>query len=157
MQVILLQDVEPLGRRGDKVNVKRGYARNYLIPRKLATEFTPKKMAWYEEIQRVTLRKRAKEEADAQKLAQILANKVFSFTRKALPDNKLFGSVTSQEIAERLAKEGLKIERKKILLEEPLKALGEYSIPVKLSPTVTGQIKVKILPEKTEKGDDKDA
>jgi large subunit ribosomal protein L9 len=147
MEVILREHVDNLGRRGEVVKVADGYARNYLLPRKLAllaTEGNKK------QIEREKVKFDIKE-SEEQKVAQVMADRIASadveIGRKVGETDALFGSVTSSDIAEALAKKGFEIDRRKVVLQEPIKKLGEFSIPVKLHRDVTAQVKVRVVAE----------
>jgi len=147
MEVILREHVDNLGRRGEVVKVADGYARNYLLPRKLALPVT-------EGNKKVIERERAKfeaKEAEEQKIAQAMSDRVgnveIEIARRVGETEALYGSVTSGDIAAALAAKGLDLDRRKIVLQEPLKKLGEYSVPVKLHRDVTTHIKVRVVPE----------
>ena len=147
MEIILLKDFETLGTRGQIVNVADGYGRNYLLPKKLAVAATPENRKWVKQLRTRFLKEEAKEKADAEELAKILQGASVSFTRKSGEQGTLFGSVTSLDIAEALAAQGFKIDRRRIHLDAPLKVLGEYDVAVKLHHDVTSTIKVKIAAE----------
>jgi large subunit ribosomal protein L9 len=142
MEVILKEDVTKLGSRGEVVKVAEGYGRNYLIPRKLAIEATPANRAVIEQMKASAVRRSAREKGDAQALAQQVEGVTVSFTRKSGERDQLFGSVTSADIAHELEHKGVAIDRRKIQLEEPLKHVGEFNVPVKLHKDVTVQLKV---------------
>lgn len=144
MEVILKEDVAKLGARGDVVKVAEGYGRNYLIPQKLAIEATAANRAVIEQMKAAAVRRLAREKGDAEALAQQLAGVALGFTRKAGEHDHLFGSVTSSDIAHELELKGLSIDRRKIQLDEPLKSLGEFNVPVKLHRDVTVPVKVRI-------------
>jgi large subunit ribosomal protein L9 len=147
MEVILREHVDNLGRRGDLVKVADGYARNYLLPRKMALLATAgnKKV-----IEREKVKFEAKE-AEEQKVAQAVADRVanaeIEIARKVGETDALFGSVTNGDIAEALAAKGFDIDRRKIALHEPIKKLGEFTVPVKLHRDVTVTLKVKVVAE----------
>ena len=142
MQVILQEDIEKLGTRGQVVQVAEGYARNYLLPHKLALEASAGNLKRLEKI-RVTLAKRtATERESAQKLAELLAGVTLTLTRKAGENDQLFGSVTSADLAEALAAQGCTVDKRRIQLDEPLKVIGEYQVTAKLHPDVAAQFKV---------------
>jgi large subunit ribosomal protein L9 len=147
MEVILREHVDNLGRRGEVVKVASGYARNYLLPRKLAllaTEGNKKQI----EREKVKFDAReAEEQKVAQALAERIANIDVEISRKVGETDALYGSVTSSDIAEALAKKGLELDRRKLVLQEPIKKLGEFSIPVKLHREVTAQIKLRVVAE----------
>ena len=148
MQVLLLQDVKGLGNAGEVKNVADGYARNFLIPRKLAVKATPAELQRAEAIQRAALRRQQKEESEAEALAAELAQVVLTFKAKAGESGKLYGSVTTGHIAEALSeKMEMEFDKRKIALEDSLRELGEHEVSIKLSPTVTGTIQVVIEAE----------
>ena len=147
MEVILKEDVPKLGHRGDVVKVAEGYGRNYLLPRKLAIEATVGNKAVIEQMKSSAVRKLAKDRADAELLAGQFAGVELTFTRKAGEQDHLFGSVTSSDIAEALEKKGFNIDRRKIHLDEPIKALGEFTVPVRLHRDVSASVKVRVEKE----------
>src|SRR6266849_6006242 len=137
MQIILQEDVEKLGTRGEVVEVAAGYARNYLLPHKLALEASPANIKRLEKI-RITLSKRtATEKGAAEQQAALLNGVTVKFTRKAGETDQLFGSVTSADLAEALAKQGFEIDKRRIHLDDAIKALGEYTATAKLVHGVT--------------------
>ena len=144
MEVILKEDVNKLGHRGDVVKVAAGYGRNYLLPGKLAIEATPANKAVIEQMKGSAIRKSAKEKAQAEELSATMATVELEFERKVGENDHLFGSVTSGDIAQQLEAKGFTIDRRKISLEEPLKQLGEFHVPVKLHRDVTTHVKVTI-------------
>ena len=150
MEVILKDDVLHLGNRGDVVKVADGYARNFLLPRKLALQATSANKAVIEQMKSAAARRSATEKALAEALAVKLAPVELAFLRKSGEAGHLFGSVTSADIAAALAAEGLEIDRRKIHLDEPLKSVGEFTVAIKLYREVTAQIKVKIAAENAE-------
>ena len=142
MQIILQEDVEKLGTRGEVVEVAAGYARNYLVPHKLALEASPANIKRLEKI-RVTLSKRTATEKDAaEQQAALLNNVTVKFVRKAGETDQLFGSVTSADLAEALAAQGFQIDKRRIVLDEPIKVVGESVVSVKLVHGVTAQFNV---------------
>jgi large subunit ribosomal protein L9 len=147
MEVILLQDMDKLGTRGQVVKVADGYARNYLLPQKQAVAATPQNLKWLEQQRVRFLKQEASEKADAADLAKLLADVSITEARKAGEQGTLFGSVTAQDIADKLAAQGYKIDRRKIQLEHPLKVLGEYDVPIRLHREVTATVKVKVEAE----------
>ena len=147
MDVILREDVEKLGRTGEVVSVKDGYARNFLLPRGLAYLATDGNKRRLEAEQRQRDRRTAAEVAGARDLATKLETVSLSFSMKAGEGDKLFGSVTAADIAERLAAEGLKVDRKHIELEEPIKALGVYKVPIRLHADVKPEVRVWVVKE----------
>ena len=151
MEVILKEDVNKLGHRGDVVKVADGYGRNYLLPEKLAIEANAANKAVIEQMRASAVRKSVKEKAGAEQLATQLSEVELVFERKVGENDHLFGSVTSGDIAQQLEAKGFTIDRRKIALDEPLKSLGEYHVPVKLHREVTSHVKV------TVKGDQQEA
>jgi len=153
MEVILKEDVNKLGHRGDVVKIADGYGRNYLLPGKLAIEATANNKAVIEQMKGSSIRKLAKEKVVAEDLAKKLEAVELVFERKVGENDHLFGSVTSGDIAHQLEEKGYPIDRRKISLEEPLKSLGEFHVPIKLHREVTSHIKVTIkgeeLPDET--------
>ncbi|MGA8035023.1 MAG: 50S ribosomal protein L9 [Candidatus Acidiferrales bacterium] len=147
MQIILQEDVEKLGNRGQLVEVAEGYARNYLLPRKYAIEATPGNMKRLDKMRAAFAKKEATEKDAAQKLAELLATVNLEFTRRTGENEQLFGSVTSGDIAEALEAKGYHIDKKKIVLAEPIKALGEFEVPVKLHRELTAPVKVSVKKE----------
>ena len=147
MEVILKEDVAKLGARGDLVKVADGYGRNFLLPRKLAIEATAGNRKVIEQMRAAALRRSAKEKAQAEELAKQFTALEVSFERRAGEHDQLFGSVTSGDISEALEKKGFVMDRRKIQLHEPLKSLGEFTIPLKLHKDVTAHLKVVIAKE----------
>ena len=147
MEVILKEDVPKLGHRGEVVKVAEGYGRNYLLPRKLAVEATSANKAVIEQMKQSAIRKSAAEKADSEALSKQLEGVSLSFQRKAGEKDHLFGSVTSADIAEALEHKGFNIDRRKIQLNEPLKNLGEFEVPVRLHREVISKIKVTVEKE----------
>jgi large subunit ribosomal protein L9 len=147
MEVILKEDVAKLGSRGDVVKVAEGYGRNYLLPRKLAIVADEGNKAVIVQMKSAAVRRSAKEKTQAEELAKQFENVSVAFTRKSGENDQLFGSVTSGDIAEGLEKKGLNIDRRKIQLHEPLKTVGEFTIPIKLHKDVTAHLKVVIEKE----------
>ena len=144
MEVILKEDVAKLGSRGDVIKVAEGYGRNFLLPKKLAIEATPANRAVIEQMKAAAVRRVAREKGDAEKLAQLLAGISLSFTRKSGEHDQLFGSVTSADIARELEHKSFNIDRRKIHLDEPLKHVGEFRVPIRLHKDVTVPVKVVI-------------
>jgi large subunit ribosomal protein L9 len=147
MQIILQEDVEKLGTRGQVVEVAEGYARNFLLPRKLALEASPGNMKRLEKMRAAFAKKEATEKDAAQKLAELLAGVSLSLSRKAGENDQLFGSVTTGDIADALAAQGYNIEKRKIVLADPIKLVGEYEIPVKLHREVSANVKLTVQKE----------
>ncbi len=150
MEVILKEDVEKLGHRGDVVKVAEGYGRNYLLPRKLAIEATAANKAVIEQMRAAAVRRLAREKADAELLAKQFEGVALSFTRRAGENNQLFGSVTSADIAQELEHKGFNVDRRKIAIAEPLKTVGEFKVSLKLHRDVNVQIPVSIVKEAAE-------
>ena len=144
MEVILKEDVIKLGHRGDVIKVADGYGRNYLLPGKLAIEATLANKAVIEQMKNSAVRKSAKEKVTAESLATQISQVELSFERKVGDNDHLFGSVTSGDIAQQLEEKGFTIDRRKIALEEPLKSIGEFHVPVKLHRDVTAHVKVTV-------------
>ena len=144
MEVILKEDVESLGHRGDVVKVANGYGRNYLLPKSLAIEATAGNKAVIKQMQESANRKAAKDKAVALEQAEKLNAIELTFERKVGGNDVLFGSVTSADIAAELAKQGYEIDRRKVALDEPLKQLGEFHVAVKIFREVSAHVKVTI-------------
>jgi large subunit ribosomal protein L9 len=144
MEVILKEDVNKLGHRGDVVKVADGYGRNYLLPGKLAIEATANNKAVIEQMKGSSIRKLAKEKIESEDLSKKLEAVELIFERKVGENDHLFGSVTSGDIAQQLAEKGYTVDRRKISLEEPLKTLGEFHVPIKLHREVTTHLKVTV-------------
>jgi large subunit ribosomal protein L9 len=147
MEVILKEDVEKLGHRGDIVKVAEGYGRNYLLPRKMAIEASRANKAVIDQMKAAAVRKSAKEKTGAEALAQQLNDVQLTFERKVGEKDHLFGSVTSADIATALESKGFTVDRRKIHLDDPLKSLGEFHVPVKLHREVTAHVKVTVSRE----------
>ena len=150
MEVILKEDVAKLGSRGDVVKVAEGYGRNFLLPRRMAIEATTGNKKVIEQMRAAAVRRSAKEKAQAEELSKQFDGVSVSFQRRSSEHDQLFGSVTSGDLAEALEKRGFNIDRRKIQLHEPLKTLGEFTIPVKLHKDVTAHLKVVIEKEAAE-------
>jgi large subunit ribosomal protein L9 len=147
MEVILKEDVAKLGSRGDVVKVAEGYGRNFLLPKKLAIEATKGNKAVIEQMKAAAVRRSAKEKAQAEELAKQFDGVSVSFQRRSGEHDQLFGSVTAGDIADALSKKGFSVDRRKVQLHEPLKTLGEFTVPVKLHKDVTTHLKVVIEKE----------
>jgi large subunit ribosomal protein L9 len=147
MEVILREHVDNLGRRGDVVKVAEGYARNYLLPRKLALAVTENNKRQIEREKRLAESRDAEEKSQADAIAARLGQLEVEIARRVGENETLYGSVTSADIAHALQTKGFDIDKRKIQLHEPLKALGETSVPVKIHRDVTAQIKVKVTAE----------
>ncbi len=145
MKVILIQDVPSLGKSGDIVQVAEGYGRNFLIPKKMALEASPANLRLLEERRESFLSKANKEKVAAEELARKIEEFTFTISRPAGENEKLFGSVTSMDLQNELAGQGVNLDRRKIHLSNPIKNLGAYTIPVKLHPEVTAQLKVTVI------------
>lgn len=150
MEVILKQDVPKLGSRGDVVKVADGYGRNYLLARKLAIEATPGNRAVIDQMKASALRRQAREKGEAEQLAKQFDGVKLTFTRRAGEHDHLFGSVTSADIAHELERRGFNIDRRKIHLTDPLKALGEFTVPIRLHKDVSTTVQVEIAAEAAE-------
>lgn len=144
MEVILKEDVAKLGSRGDIVKVAEGYGRNYLLPRKLAIEASAGNKAVIDQMKAAAVRRSAKEKAQAEELSKQFDGLAVNFRRRSGEHDQLFGSVTSGDIAEALEKKGFNVDRRKVQLHEPLKTLGEFTVPIKLHKDVTAHLKVLI-------------
>lgn len=147
MKVILQEDVKNLGKMGDVVNVADGYARNYLIPGKFGVEANIKNIKALEHEKRKIEEKARKVRSEAQGLAERLSSLTLTVSAKAGEEERLFGSITSMDIAEALKKEGFDIERKKILLDEPIKRLGSYIVGIKIHSDVTSKVQISVIAE----------
>jgi len=150
MEVILKEDVPKLGARGEVVKVAEGYGRNYLLPRKLAIEATAANRAVIEQMKQASARRAERERADAQALAGNFEGVSLTFYRKAGEREHLFGSVTSGDIAEELEQRGFNVDRRKIVLPEPLKTVGEFTVPIRLHKDVATSVKVVVEKETVE-------
>ena len=147
MKVILRRDHEKLGTAGSVINVKPGFARNYLIPQGMAMAATNANLKRFESEKKQLSWKKEKERRDALELVKVLENISCTITVQVGEEDKLFGSVTSQNIADALEEQGHQIDKRKILMDEPIKSLGIYSIPIKLHSDVEAKIKVWVVKE----------
>ncbi len=147
MQIILQEDVEKLGHRGEVVTVKPGYARNFLLPRKLAIEATAGNLKAIERIRTSLAKKTATELEAAQKQASLLNGIALHFTRKTGENDQMFGSVTSADIAEGLVAQGFKIDKRQVQLAEPIKIIGENTVTIKVFRDVTAEVKIHVEKE----------
>ena len=147
MEVILREDIEKLGSRGDLIKVAPGFARNFLLPKRLAVAATESNKKIVEQERQAHLRKDAKLKTEAEDLGKLLANVSVTITQKAGEEGQLFGSVTSKDIAEALERQNYHIDRKKIALTDPIKQVGEYKVGVKLHKDVTVEIPVSVVAE----------
>ena len=145
MKVILLDDVAKLGRRGDVREVSDGYARNFLIPKKLALSATSGNLNNLDHIKKQQDAKAGRIKSDAESLRARIEALAYEERRQASEEGKLFGSVTSQDIAEFLETKGLKIERRRIHLDEPIKTLGETRVTIRIHPDVTAELPVSVV------------
>ena len=150
MEVILKEDVANLGFRGEVVKVADGYARNYLLPRKLAMQATETNKAVIDQMKAAAARRSASEKAKAEEFAVKLDAVALEFTRKAGEGGHLFGSVTSADIAAELAAQGVEVDRRKIQLGDPLKSVGDYTVAIRLHREVTARVKVKVQGDEPE-------
>ena len=151
MRVILLEDVEKLGMAGDVVDVKRGYARNYLIPKGLAQPATAGTLQQVNQIRTAAEKRRARELHHAESIAAVLNQTTLEFRARAGEHYRLYGSITNADIAEAIKeKTGLEVDRRIIQLERPLRQLGEYVVPVRLMANVIAELRVRVLNEEGE-------
>ena len=148
MEVILREHVDNLGRRGEVVKVAAGYARNYLLPRKLALAVTEANKRQIERERAAAEARDLEEKMQADALGQRVSQTEIEIARRVGENDTLYGSVTSADIAQALLAKGFEIEKRKIHLPEPIKALGEFTIPVKVHRDVTSQVKLKVVPER---------
>ena len=146
MDVILRDHIDNLGNRGDIVKVADGYARNYLLPRKLALRATPANMKIVERQRKIAEVKEAAERSDAEGIATRLSQAECVMARRVGEHDTLYGSVTAADIAEDLVAKGFDIDKRKIQLEEPIKTVGEFTVPVKLYRGVVAQLRVRVTP-----------
>jgi large subunit ribosomal protein L9 len=147
MEVILREDIDKLGNRGEVVKVAPGYARNFLIPKRLAVEANASNKKIVEQERQAHLRKEAKLESEASDLAKLVNGVSVTITQKSGENDQLFGSVTSKDVADALAAKNFTIDRRKIQLDEPIKQLGEYKVPVRLHKNVTADVTVVVAKE----------
>ena len=154
MEVILRQEIENLGTPGDVVKVADGYARNYLLPKSLAVPATAANKKIIEQERQKFLRREAAAKGQAQELAELMGNVSVTISHKAGDQDQLFGSVTTRNIAEALAKENYSVDHRKIQLDAPIKQLGEYKVGVKLHREVTAEVTVVVVAEGREEGED---
>jgi len=150
MKVILLGDLETLGYEGDIADVARGYARNYLIPKGMAIEASEANLKALEMRRKKILAKRAKDKEEAEGVREKLSEITVKVKAKAGEEGKLYGSVTSRDIAQQLDAQGVEVDRRKIIIDEAIRSLGEFRIPVKLHPEVVATIKVVVGGEEKE-------
>jgi large subunit ribosomal protein L9 len=147
MEIILREDVERLGSRGQVVKVADGYARNFLLPQRLAVAATDSNRKIVEQERQAHLRKEAKVKGESEDLAKLLNGVSVTIVQKAGENDQLFGSVTSKDVADALAAKNFTIDRRKVQLEEPIKQLGEFKVPVRLHKDVTAEVTVLVVKE----------
>ena len=147
MKVILLDDVSKVGRRGEVRDVSDGYARNFLIPKKLALSATAGNLQNLEHIKTQQDAKAGRIKGEAETLRQRIEGMAYEETRQASEEGKLFGSVTAQDLVDFLGRQGVKIERRRVQLDEPIKALGETTVPIRLHQEITAQLRVNVVRE----------
>jgi len=147
MELLLIEDVSGLGTRGEIVDVARGYARNYLLPRKLAQVPTPQLVEETRRKAEVHAAQRAAEKADRMEVAKEIAGVTLTITAKASEEGHLYGSVGGRQIAESLGERGFSVEEKQVHLDTPIKEIGEYDVPIALHPEVTVPVKVTVAAE----------
>lgn len=147
MELILVGDVEHLGRRGDVVRVANGYGRNYLLPKGLALLSTPANRKLVESQRLAQARKEARHKAEAELLAEEFSRRHAVLSRRAGDTGVLFGSVTSRDVSDLLSANGIEVDRRKILLEQPIKSIGNYRLDIRCHAEVTAQLLVSIVPE----------
>jgi large subunit ribosomal protein L9 len=147
MEVILREDVDKLGNRGQVVKVAAGYARNFLLPKRLAVAATASNKKIIEQERQAHLRKDAKLEVEAQDLAKLINGVTVTIKQKAGENDQLFGSVTTKDVADALAAQNYVIDRRKVILDEPIKQLGEFKVPVRLHKDVTAEVTVVVAKE----------
>ena len=147
MEVVLKEDIENLGHMGDVVKVKDGYARNYLLPRGLVVLANNRNLKALEHEQRMIAQRRERLTKDAQGISDKLAGVSLEFTAKVGEEGRLFGSVTTMDIEKALKEQGFEVERRRIVLDAPIKNVGDYEVPIRLRPEVMPSIKVKVMSE----------
>ena len=147
MKIILTKDMDALGLAGEIFDVAKGYGRNYLIPQGFAVTATDQNIKLLEKLRNKIEVKKIKAKEDAQNVKERMADLVITVSQKVGEEDKLYGSVTTMDIAAELERQGVNIDRRKITLDEPIKTLGEHAVHVKLHPQVTGTIKVIVVPE----------
>jgi large subunit ribosomal protein L9 len=147
MKIILKENVENLGKRGDVVNVKDGYARNYLLPHAMAMRWTPGAIKILEQERRVYEAKQVKAKDDALAIAEKIAAVELSFSKRSGDQDVLYGSVTQSDLADALKEKGVVVEKRRILLHEPIKRLGDYEVPVRLHADVAPILRIHVVKE----------
>lgn len=150
MKVILKENVESLGKAGDTLKVSDGYARNFLIPRGFAIEASSKSMKTLEQEKKHILQRIDRERKKAELLVEKINGVTCTISRRVGEQDKLFGSVTTKDIEKSLLDQGIEIDRKTILLEEPIKSLGEFPVKIRLQPGITAEIKIMVVAESQE-------
>ncbi len=144
MKIILMEDFESLGFEGDTVDVAKGYARNYLIPKGVAIEANNANLKALEMRKDKIMAKRMKDKEAAERVREKISQIIVTIRRKSGEERKLYGSVTSRDIAQELEREGIMIDRRKIIIDEAIRTLGEYGVPIRLHPEVMANIKVSV-------------
>lgn len=147
MKIILLDDVPALGLRGEIRDVADGYARNYLIPQRLALLASPSNLKNIEQIRKRQEARAEKDKADAHAQAQAIEALTISLTRQASEDGRLYGSVSAQDLVAILSRQGINVEKRRIVLDAPIKALGECTVPIRLHPEIIAQLKISVARE----------
>jgi large subunit ribosomal protein L9 len=147
MNVILKENVKSLGKMGEVVSVKEGYARNFLFPKGLAVEANEKNVKAFEHTKRQIMERAGKIRTDAEAVAARFAGKSITITAKAGEEEKLFGSVTAMDIADALKKEGIEVDKKKIHLDDAIRRLGTYTVSIKVHPEVSAELNVQVVAE----------
>jgi large subunit ribosomal protein L9 len=147
MEVILREDIERVGTRGQVVKVANGYARNFLLPKRLAVAATDSNRKIVEQERQAHLRREAKQKGEAEDLSKLLSGVTVVISQKAGESDQLFGSVTSKDVADALAQKNFTIDRRKVLMDEPIKQLGEFKVPVRLHKDVTAEVTVQVVKE----------
>ncbi len=147
MEVILCKTIKGVGKEGDIIKVKDGYARNYLLPKGLAVEASKGNIKNFQQKKRVVELKEVRQKEEAARLKEALEGLKITIRRKSGEEGKIFGSVTNQDIAEALEKKGFIVDKKRIQLERPLKALGTFQVPVKLLAQIEARLSVEVIPE----------
>lgn len=157
MKVILQETVEGVGHLGDLLDVSDGYARNFLLPRRKAMEANQRNIKALEHAKRVTAEKARKERQEYEELAKKVSAVSLTITAKVGKDDKMFGSVTSKDVAEGLAEQGHAIDRRRVVLDHPIKELGTFTVPVKLYKDVTASVSVQVVKKDKDKHQEKEA
>jgi large subunit ribosomal protein L9 len=147
MEVILREDIERVGSRGQVVKVADGYARNFLLPKRLAVAATDANRKIVEQERQAHLRREAKQKSEAEDLSKLLTGVTVIIAQKAGENGQLFGSVTSKDVGDALAQKNFTIDRRKVLMDDPIKQLGEFKVPVRLHRDVTAEVTVQVVKE----------